>query len=94
MIFIFHRNLFRQGKTLSRSRCHILIVRKKEINNKYSECLPGLPCMVVIPWIAVRTMLEDTLCWTTHNNPSLFLIIRIPIMISILVRLISQFDNI
>ncbi|XP_046753376.1 secretin receptor-like [Diprion similis] len=44
----------------------------------------GLPCMVVIPWIAVRLTMEDTLCWTTHKNSSLFLIIRIPIMMSIL----------
>ncbi|XP_048509630.1 secretin receptor-like [Athalia rosae] len=44
----------------------------------------GLPLMVVIPWIAVRATMEDTLCWTTNNNSSLFLIIRIPIMISIL----------
>ncbi|XP_076378981.1 secretin receptor [Megalopta genalis] len=44
----------------------------------------GLPVFVVAPWIVIRATIEDTLCWTTHNNPSLFLVIRIPIMISIL----------
>ncbi|XP_015597643.1 secretin receptor isoform X2 [Cephus cinctus] len=48
----------------------------------------GLPCIVVIPWIAVRIILDDTLCWTTHTDQSLFLIIRIPIMISILFNFI------
>ncbi|XP_076621648.1 secretin receptor [Colletes latitarsis] len=44
----------------------------------------GLPVFVVVPWIIIRATIEDTLCWTTHGNPSLFLLIRIPIMISIL----------
>ncbi|XP_025072983.1 vasoactive intestinal polypeptide receptor 2 isoform X1 [Pogonomyrmex barbatus] len=43
----------------------------------------GLPILVVVPWIVIRATIEDTLCWTTHENPSLFLIIRIPIIISI-----------
>ncbi|XP_012344970.1 secretin receptor [Apis florea] len=42
----------------------------------------GLPVFVVLPWIIIRAIVEDTLCWTTHGNPSLFLLIRIPIMIS------------
>ncbi|XP_016916473.1 secretin receptor [Apis cerana] len=42
----------------------------------------GLPVFVVVPWIIIRAIIEDTFCWTTHNNPSLFLLIRIPIMIS------------
>ncbi|XP_012054603.1 PREDICTED: secretin receptor [Atta cephalotes] len=44
----------------------------------------GLPVLVVVPWIIFRATIEDTLCWTTHNNPSLFLIIRIPMIICIL----------
>ncbi|XP_076288934.1 secretin receptor [Lasioglossum baleicum] len=44
----------------------------------------GLPVFVVAPWIIIRATIEDTLCWTTHENPSLFLVIRIPIMISII----------
>ncbi|KAK2575950.1 hypothetical protein KPH14_007312 [Odynerus spinipes] len=44
----------------------------------------GLPGLVVVPWIIIRATVEDTLCWTTHHNPSLFLIVRIPIVISIL----------
>ncbi|XP_066588776.1 secretin receptor-like [Prorops nasuta] len=44
----------------------------------------GLPILVVAPWIIIRATMEDTLCWTTNVDPSLFLIIRIPIMISIL----------
>nr|XP_012225728.1 PREDICTED: secretin receptor [Linepithema humile] len=46
----------------------------------------GLPILVVAPWIIVRATVEDTLCWTTHENPSLFLIIRVPIIISILLN--------
>ncbi|KAG9430962.1 secretin receptor [Apis mellifera carnica] len=42
----------------------------------------GLPVFVVVPWIIIRATIEDTLCWTIHDNPSLFLLIRIPIMIS------------
>ncbi|KAK9309205.1 hypothetical protein QLX08_001146 [Tetragonisca angustula] len=44
----------------------------------------GLPVFVVVPWIIIRATIEDTYCWTTHDNPSLFLLIRIPIVISIL----------
>ncbi|XP_012151748.1 secretin receptor [Megachile rotundata] len=44
----------------------------------------GLPVFVVVPWIIIRATIEDTLCWTTHDNPSVFLLIRIPIMISTL----------
>ncbi|XP_018317760.1 LOW QUALITY PROTEIN: secretin receptor [Mycetomoellerius zeteki] len=44
----------------------------------------GLPVLVVVPWIIFRATIEDTLCWTTHNNSSLFLIIRIPMIICIL----------
>ncbi|XP_043663969.1 secretin receptor-like isoform X1 [Vespula pensylvanica] len=44
----------------------------------------GLPGLVVIPWIIIRATVEDTLCWTIHHNPSFFLIVRIPIVISIL----------
>ncbi|XP_076682483.1 glucagon receptor [Andrena cerasifolii] len=48
----------------------------------------GLPVFVVVPWIIIRATMEDTLCWTTHENPSLFLLIRIPIMISTLFNFI------
>ncbi|XP_076171698.1 secretin receptor isoform X2 [Ptiloglossa arizonensis] len=44
----------------------------------------GLPVFVVVPWIIIRATIEDTLCWTTHENPSLFLLISIPVMISTL----------
>ncbi|XP_050473864.1 secretin receptor-like [Bombus huntii] len=44
----------------------------------------GLPVFVVVPWVIIRATIEDTFCWTTHQNPSLFLLIRIPIVISIL----------
>ncbi|XP_031367353.1 secretin receptor-like [Apis dorsata] len=42
----------------------------------------GLPVFVVVPWIIIRATIEDTFCWTTHQNPFLFLPIKIPIMIS------------
>lgn len=45
-----------------------------------------LPGIVVTIWIIIRIYMEDTFCWTTHDNRSLFYIIRIPIILSILVR--------
>jgi len=30
--------------------------------------------------------MEDTLCWTMHENPTLLLVVRVPIMLSIVVR--------
>ncbi|KAK9753002.1 7 transmembrane receptor (Secretin family) [Popillia japonica] len=46
----------------------------------------GLPILVIIPWIITRLIFDDTLCWTTHKEKMIFLIIRIPIMISILIN--------
>lgn len=46
----------------------------------------GCPIPVVGSWVIARARLDDVLCWTTHNSPNLFLIIRIPIIISIVVR--------
>ncbi|XP_015118508.1 parathyroid hormone 2 receptor [Diachasma alloeum] len=48
----------------------------------------GLPAIVVGAWVVIRVLMEDTLCWTTNNNPYFFLIIRIPIMVSILLNFI------
>ncbi|GLH04105.1 PDF receptor [Gryllus bimaculatus] len=44
----------------------------------------GLPVLFVGPWVAARTLLEDEFCWTT-NNSHLFLLIRLPIVASVLV---------
>ncbi|EFN83538.1 secretin receptor [Harpegnathos saltator] len=45
----------------------------------------GLPGLIVVPWIIIRATMEDTFCWTINDNSLSFLIIiRIPIMISIL----------
>ncbi|EZA47641.1 Secretin receptor [Ooceraea biroi] len=46
----------------------------------------GIPVLIVVPWIVTRATIEDTLCWTTHENPSLLLVIRGPIMLSILIN--------
>ncbi|KAF5301876.1 hypothetical protein FQR65_LT08708 [Abscondita terminalis] len=47
----------------------------------------GLPVLVIILWVIGRLFLENTLCWTTHNDDrNTFLIIRIPTMISILIN--------
>ncbi|CAG5095696.1 Similar to Vipr1: Vasoactive intestinal polypeptide receptor 1 (Mus musculus), partial [Cotesia congregata] len=48
----------------------------------------SVPLAVVIIWIILRIIKEDTLCWTTHNNQSFFLIIRIPIIISIMLNFV------
>ncbi|KAK4872460.1 hypothetical protein RN001_014489 [Aquatica leii] len=47
----------------------------------------GLPVLVIIPWVIARLFLENTLCWTTHDDDrKTFLIIRIPTMISIMIN--------
>lgn len=45
----------------------------------------GLPVLCVAPWVAGRLFLEDEFCWTT-NNTSLFLFIRLPITLSVLIN--------
>lgn len=46
----------------------------------------GLPLLCVIPWVIVRATLDDRLCWTAYSNHNYFLLIRIPITISILLN--------
>ncbi|XP_071451888.1 uncharacterized protein [Hetaerina americana] len=48
----------------------------------------GFPVLVVVPWIVLRAVLEDTLCWTTNENPLFFLVIRIPIIATILINFV------
>lgn len=45
----------------------------------------GLPILFVGPWVLVRIFLEDTLCWTTNDNPIYFQLIKGPTTVSILV---------
>jgi len=49
--------------------------------------ISGLPAMFVLPWAAARAFLENNLCWTTKENPFIFLIIRGPTTVSILVSM-------
>ncbi|KAF4527490.1 hypothetical protein B566_EDAN014544 [Ephemera danica] len=46
----------------------------------------GLPVLVVVPWVVLRATLEDHLCWTTHEIRALYLVIRLPIIASVLLR--------
>lgn len=48
----------------------------------------GLPTLFVLPWVAGRALLEDTLCWTTNSNELLFLLIRGPTTFSILLNFV------
>ncbi|XP_053980055.1 parathyroid hormone/parathyroid hormone-related peptide receptor-like isoform X1 [Hylaeus volcanicus] len=48
----------------------------------------GLPAIFVSCWIAMRVILEDNYCWTTHENRNLFLIIRVPTMLSVLINFV------
>ncbi|CAG7728508.1 unnamed protein product, partial [Allacma fusca] len=47
----------------------------------------GCPILVVSSWVLSRIYLDDTFCWTTHDSPDapfkLFLIVQIPIIVSI-----------
>ncbi|XP_069690155.1 secretin receptor-like [Periplaneta americana] len=46
----------------------------------------GLPAVFVVPWVLARAFLDDTLCWTTKTRHLLFLLIRVPITVSILLN--------
>ncbi|XP_077516369.1 secretin receptor-like isoform X5 [Amblyomma americanum] len=48
----------------------------------------GLPVLFIVPWVVVRAILDDTLCWTTNPRQDLFWIIRGPITASIVVNFI------
>lgn len=59
--------------------------------------LSGLPAVFVSCWIVARVTLDNKYCWTTHENSNLFLLIRVPTMLSILVsyvRLYKEFSKI
>ncbi|XP_060830242.1 parathyroid hormone/parathyroid hormone-related peptide receptor-like isoform X2 [Bombus pascuorum] len=46
----------------------------------------GLPAVFVSCWIVARLTLDNKYCWTTHENSNLFLLIRVPTMLSILIN--------
>ncbi|XP_073979483.1 secretin receptor-like isoform X2 [Rhodnius prolixus] len=48
----------------------------------------GLPLLFVVPWVIVRAVYENTLCWTVNNNPYYFWIIRAPIASSVVLNFI------
>ncbi|XP_018333835.1 secretin receptor-like [Agrilus planipennis] len=49
----------------------------------------GTPALVIIPWAITRATTEDTFCWTTHDDEKMtFLILSIPVIISILVNFV------
>ncbi|CAK9818118.1 Parathyroid hormone/parathyroid hormone-related peptide receptor [Anthophora plagiata] len=48
----------------------------------------GLPAIFVSCWIVARIKLDDMYCWTTHEDPYLFLIIRVPTTLSILINFV------
>lgn len=50
-------------------------------------CAAGLPALCVLPWVVARVLLENMLCWTTNSSELLFLIIRGPMTVSILVSM-------
>ncbi|XP_076653365.1 secretin receptor isoform X2 [Halictus rubicundus] len=48
----------------------------------------GLPAIFVTCWIVVRILLDNKFCWTTHENPYLFLLIRVPTILSNLINFV------
>ncbi|XP_014296143.1 parathyroid hormone/parathyroid hormone-related peptide receptor [Microplitis demolitor] len=48
----------------------------------------GFPVIFVVPWIFMRASIEDTFCWTTNENPYVFSVIRIPIILSVLINFV------
>ncbi|XP_044727920.1 parathyroid hormone 2 receptor-like [Chrysoperla carnea] len=43
----------------------------------------GVPSFFTIAWAVSRIYYEDTLCWTTHKNKLVFMLIRMPIVLSV-----------
>ncbi|KAG7212629.1 hypothetical protein KM043_012915 [Ampulex compressa] len=48
----------------------------------------GLPAIFVLSWVVTRSIIEDTYCWTTNQNHLLFLLIRVPTILSILINFV------
>lgn len=48
----------------------------------------GLPAVFVICWVITRITLDDKYCWTTNENHLLFLLIRVPTILSILINFV------
>ncbi|KAK2585371.1 hypothetical protein KPH14_010047 [Odynerus spinipes] len=48
----------------------------------------GLPTIFVVTWVISRAVFEDTFCWTTNQNSYLFLLIRAPTMLSVLINFV------
>ncbi|XP_076378542.1 secretin receptor isoform X2 [Megalopta genalis] len=48
----------------------------------------GLPAIFVSCWIVARITLDNRYCWTTHTKPYLFLLIRVPTMLSVLINFV------
>ncbi|XP_018392202.1 PREDICTED: secretin receptor-like [Cyphomyrmex costatus] len=48
----------------------------------------GLPAVFILPWVVTRIIFQDTYCWTTNEKPLLFLFIRVPTMLSILINFV------
>ncbi|XP_018302554.1 secretin receptor isoform X2 [Mycetomoellerius zeteki] len=48
----------------------------------------GLPAIFILPWVVTRIIFQDTYCWTTNENSLLFLFIRVPTMLSILINFV------
>ncbi|XP_055886686.1 secretin receptor-like isoform X3 [Biomphalaria glabrata] len=46
------------------------------------------PALFVVPWVIVRSTLEDIYCWNTNPTPGYFWIMRGPIVLSIVVNFI------
>ncbi|XP_018568225.1 parathyroid hormone/parathyroid hormone-related peptide receptor [Anoplophora glabripennis] len=46
----------------------------------------GLPFFFIIPWIVLRTMYEDVLCWTQKENIYISLFIDLPIGITVVIN--------
>ncbi|KAK7871565.1 hypothetical protein R5R35_010363 [Gryllus longicercus] len=48
----------------------------------------GLPTLFVLPWAGCRALLENTWCWTTNDNITVFLLIRVPTIASVVVNFV------
>ncbi|GLV40041.1 Diuretic hormone 44 receptor 2 [Carabus blaptoides fortunei] len=71
---------------------HYLLFRtvfsEKNDINLYAALGWGLPTCFIIPWIILKVIYEDELCWTKQENKYYLLVIHVPIVIATLINLI------
>uniref|UniRef100_A0A8D0H474 Glucagon receptor n=1 Tax=Sphenodon punctatus TaxID=8508 RepID=A0A8D0H474_SPHPU len=46
----------------------------------------GAPILFIVPWVVVKFLYENILCWSTNNNMGFWWILRFPVFLAILIN--------